>query len=112
MTLDQLQIFIAVAGREHITRAAGALGLTPPSVSAAVASLEREFGTKLFHRVGRGIVMSEGGKLLLNEARALVNRPALLLADEPTGNLDTATADQVLTLLSDHVRWCRAQTAS
>jgi DNA-binding transcriptional LysR family regulator len=74
MTLDQLQIFIAVAEREHITRAAGALGLTPPSVSAAVASLEREFGTKLFHRVGRGIVITEGGKLLLNEARALVNR--------------------------------------
>jgi DNA-binding transcriptional LysR family regulator len=74
MTLDQLQIFIAVAEREHVTRAAGALGLAPPSVSAAVASLEREFGTKLFHRVGRGIVVTEGGKLLLDEARSLVNR--------------------------------------
>jgi DNA-binding transcriptional LysR family regulator len=72
MTLDQLQIFIAVAQREHVTRAAEALGLAPPSVSAAVASLEREFGTKLFHRVGRGIVVTEGGKLLLDEARALV----------------------------------------
>ena len=74
MTLDQLQIFIAVAEREHVTRAAAALGLAPPSVSAAVASLERELGTKLFHRVGRGIVVTEGGKLLLDEARALVNR--------------------------------------
>ena len=74
MTLDQLQIFIAVAEREHITRAASALGLAPPSVSAAVASLEREFGTKLFHRVGRGILVTEGGKLLLDEARALINR--------------------------------------
>jgi DNA-binding transcriptional LysR family regulator len=74
MTLDQLQIFIAVAEREHVTRAAEALGLAPPSVSAAVASLEREFGTKLFHRVGRGIVVTEGGKLLLDEACALVSR--------------------------------------
>src|SRR5271169_91814 len=74
MTLDQMQIFIAVAEREHVTRAANALGLAPPSVSAAVASLEREFGTKLFHRVGRGILVTEGGKLLLEEARALVNR--------------------------------------
>jgi DNA-binding transcriptional LysR family regulator len=74
MTLDQLQIFIAVAEREHVTRAADALGLAPPSVSAAVASLEREFGTKLFHRVGRGIAVTEGGKLLLEEARGLVNR--------------------------------------
>ena len=73
MTLDQLQVFIAVAEREHITRAASALGLAPPSVSAAVASLEREFGAKLFHRVGRGIVMTEGGRLLLDQARALVN---------------------------------------
>src|SRR6516164_1670296 len=74
MTLDQLQIFIAVAEREHVTRAADALGLAPSSVSAAVASLEREFGTKLFHRVGRGIAVTEGGELLLDEARALVNR--------------------------------------
>ena len=74
MTLDQLQIFIAVAEREHVTRAADALGLAPASVSAAVASLEREFGTKLFHRVGRGIVLTEGGKLLLDEARDLVHR--------------------------------------
>ena len=74
MTLDQLQIFIAVAEREHVTRAADALGMAPPSVSAAVASLEREFGTKLFHRVGRGIILTEGGTLLLDEARALVNR--------------------------------------
>jgi DNA-binding transcriptional LysR family regulator len=74
MTLDQLQIFIAVAERQHVTRAADALGLAPPSVSASVASLEREFGTKLFHRVGRGIVVTEGGRLLLDEARDLVNR--------------------------------------
>src|SRR6516162_2042438 len=74
VTLDQLQIFIAVAEREHVTRAADALGLAPPSVSAAVASLEREFGTKLFHRVGRGIAVNEGGELLLDEARDLVNR--------------------------------------
>jgi DNA-binding transcriptional LysR family regulator len=74
MTLDQLQIFIAVAEREHVTRAADAIGLAPPSVSSAVASLEREFGTKLFHRVGRGIALTEGGKLLLEEAHTLVNR--------------------------------------
>ena len=58
MTLDQLQIFIAVAEREHLTRAADVLGLAPPSVSASVVLLEREFGTKLFHRVGRGIVIT------------------------------------------------------
>jgi len=47
MTLDQLKVFIAVAEREHVTQAAEALGLAPPSVSAAVASLEREFQDRL-----------------------------------------------------------------
>ena len=41
-------------------------------------------------------------------ARALVHRPKLILADEPTGNLDPATADRIMTLLAGQVRAQRA----
>lgn len=58
MTLDQLRIFVAVAERQHVTRAAEALNLVQSAVSAAIANIEGRHATKLFHRVGRGIELT------------------------------------------------------
>jgi DNA-binding transcriptional LysR family regulator len=74
MTLEQLRVFVAVAERQHVTRAAEALNLAQSAVSAAIAALEARHGTKLFHRVGRGIVLTESGALFLQEARAVLAR--------------------------------------
>jgi DNA-binding transcriptional LysR family regulator len=74
MTLDQLRIFVAVAERQHVTRAAEALNLTQSAVSAAIAALEGRHGAKLFSRVGRGIELTDVGMLFLNEARAVLSR--------------------------------------
>jgi DNA-binding transcriptional LysR family regulator len=76
MTLEQLRVFVAVAEREHVTRAAEHLNLTQSAASAAIASLERAFSTRLFHRVGRGITLTEAGTLLLSEARMVLSRAA------------------------------------
>jgi DNA-binding transcriptional LysR family regulator len=74
MTLEQLRIFIAVAEREHVTRAAAALNLTPSAVSAAVSGLEQRHGVALFDRVGRGIALTQAGRIFLEEARAVLAR--------------------------------------
>ena len=84
MTLEQLRIFVAVAERQHVTRAANALNLAQSAASSAIASLERRHGTKLFHRVGRNIELTEPGRAFLDEARAVLARVAaaeLMLAD-------------------------------
>jgi DNA-binding transcriptional LysR family regulator len=74
MTLEQLRIFVAVAEREHVTRAAGALNLTQSAVSAAISALEARYDIKLFHRVGRRIELTEAGRVFLDEARAVLAR--------------------------------------
>lgn len=76
MTLEQLRIFLAVAEREHVTRAAEALHLTQSAVSAAISALEARHGTKLFDRIGRGIRLTEAGRLFEPEARAVLARAA------------------------------------
>ena len=51
VTLEQLRIFVSVAERQHITRAADALNLTQSAVSAAIAALEERHDARLFNRV-------------------------------------------------------------
>ncbi|MCM0592945.1 MAG: LysR substrate-binding domain-containing protein [Gloeotrichia echinulata DVL01] len=77
MTLDQLKIFVAVAEHLHFTRAAEELYITQPAVSAAIQSLEQEYGVKLFHRIGRHIEMAEAGKLLQVEAQKILDQVTL-----------------------------------
>lgn len=76
MTLEQLRIFVAVAEREHMTRAAESVGITQSAASGAIATLEARHDVKLFHRVGRGIELTDAGRFFLREAQAVLGRAA------------------------------------
>ncbi len=94
MTFEQLIIFVAVAEREHLTQAAGALRLTPSAVSASIKALESFYSVVLFDRVGRGIKLTREGRVLLREAKetiARVKATEAVLAE--LGNLKTGKLD-------------------
>jgi len=68
----QLKFFLAVVDHGGFSRAAEHLVVAQPSLSQAIAGFERELGTPLFHRVGRGVVLSEAGKALVGPARVVL----------------------------------------
>ena len=73
MEIRTLRYFLAVSREENMTRAAGILHVTQPTLSKALKSLEDELGKKLFIRHSFSIKLTEEGVLLRNRAEDLIS---------------------------------------
>jgi DNA-binding transcriptional LysR family regulator len=63
--ISQLRAFLSASENGSFRRAAESLRISQPSLSARVYALEQELGVSLFHRMGRGVRLTEMGKTFL-----------------------------------------------
>ena len=74
MTLQQLTYFLAAATHKSFSAAADSLLLSQPSLSEQIRRLEAELGVALFMRAGRGVELTEAGRLFQPARRADAGR--------------------------------------
>lgn len=74
MDLKQLEYFVRVAELGSFTRASSVLGIAQPALSRQVRLLETELHQNLLIRNGRGVVMTDAGKVLLEHARGILHQ--------------------------------------
>jgi DNA-binding transcriptional LysR family regulator len=68
----QIEAFVQVATHNSFSRAAEVLQLTQPSITARIQALERELGEELFERGGRGVKVTDAGRIFLPYAERIL----------------------------------------
>ena len=74
ITINQLRIFLAVARREHMTKASEDINLSQAAVSMAISDLEQKLNGPLFERTGRNLKLNDRGRLLRQEASKILQQ--------------------------------------
>lgn len=101
MNSRDLETFLTVAESTSISQTALKLHLTQPAVTRRIQSLEQNLGTPLFDRVGKRLLLTQAGELLLPRARHILEqwaeseRQIHNLTDEVTGSLNLATSHHI-----------------
>lgn len=79
-TLRQLEYFVAVGEAGSIARAAERINVSSPSISAAIAQLEAEFGLALFVRQhAQGLSLTQAGRQMLQQAQTVLREAGALM---------------------------------
>jgi LysR family transcriptional regulator, nitrogen assimilation regulatory protein len=81
MNFSQLRYFVAAAELENLSLAAARLQIAQSAVSRQIRLLEEELGVLLLERVGRGVVLTEAGRTLLERSRHLLEDVAQIKAE-------------------------------
>lgn len=72
MDLRQASYVVAVVDHGTFTAAAASIPVSQPALSQAIAALERELGTELFHRLGRQVALTPAGEAFVEPARRML----------------------------------------
>jgi len=78
MTLLQLKYIVTVAEAGSINKAAKALFITQPSLTAAIKELETDLNINIFNRTNKGVVLSPEGEEFLGYARQVIDQTNLI----------------------------------
>jgi len=81
MDIKQLKVFSTAAACGSFSRASVTLSIAQPALSRYVKALETELGVKLFYRNGRGIILTEAGKLLDQYAKGILEQAARVASE-------------------------------
>jgi DNA-binding transcriptional LysR family regulator len=81
MDYRQLQLFLAAAERLNLSHATEAMSIIQPGLSKSMHRLQRELGTKLYHRRGRGIELTEPGRALAHHVKQIEAQLAEALSE-------------------------------
>jgi DNA-binding transcriptional LysR family regulator len=75
-TLRQLEVFLAIAHQQNVSKAAQALSLSQSAASSALKELEQQFDVQLFDRIGKRLQLNEQGRLIRPKAEGLLAQAA------------------------------------